>query len=181
MNTRTVMIGVVILVVGVALIAVGALGALQNTKIITTFSESHTGEYVSTELVLNTTSVVAVSSAAAVGGIIPAQDLNFANSTNISQYEISYSTSVGGTQTYRQLQGDYYYVAFSSSQPSTRIVVASSHSGALGFGALVLVGFVCIIAGIVVSVIGLRKKSNKNTELSMDEQYELSRRNRAPQ
>jgi hypothetical protein len=175
LNTRIVLIGVLVLVVGVALIGVGAAAAFRSSAIITTFSELHAGEYVSTELVLNTTSGVVVSSPAAAGGIVPAQDLNLVNSTNLSRYAIPYNSSVAGAQTYRQLQGDFYYVAFSSSPPTTKIIATNPHSGVIGFGALILAGFACIIAGIVVSVIGLRRKNTKKNELTMDEQYELSR------
>jgi hypothetical protein len=54
---------------------------LRGLTVTTTFSEPQSGEYVSTELVLNATSGMAVTSAAANGGVIPAQDLNLVNST----------------------------------------------------------------------------------------------------
>ena len=65
MNKRTVIIGGVVLIIGVALIVVGVVEVLGSTTIITTFNQPQNGEYVSTELILNSTSGVAVSSAAA--------------------------------------------------------------------------------------------------------------------
>ena len=64
-NKRTVIIGGVVLIIGVALIVVGVVEVLGSTTIITTFNQPQNGEYVSTELILNSTSGVAVSSAAA--------------------------------------------------------------------------------------------------------------------
>jgi hypothetical protein len=161
-----VVIGIVILAVGIALIAAGAFGALQSTTIITTFNEIHSDQYVSSELVLNSTSAVVVSSAAATGGLIYAQDLDLVNSTNISQYAIPYNSSVvSDTLTYKSLTGNYYYVAFSTSVPSTKIVATAIHSGASRFGALIIGGFVFVIAGIVVAVIGaLRKRKPKKDD-----------------
>ena len=132
MNRPIVIIGVVVLVIGVVLVAVGAVGVLRGLTVITAFSEPHSGEYVSTELVLNATSAAAVTSAAANGGLIPAQDLNLVNSTNIGQYALTPHSNAAGTVTYTNLSGDYYYVAFASSQPSSKVVATPLHGGTIG-------------------------------------------------
>ena len=163
MNTRTVIVGVIILVVGIALFAVGAFAALQNTTIITTFNQVNSGEYASTEIMLNSTSAVVVSSPAPVSGLILSQDLNLVNSTNLSQYALRPNSSTTSTETYRQLKGDYYYVAFSSSAPNTKVVAASVKSSLIGYGVLVIAGIACFIAGIVVAIIGAVRK-NKNAK-----------------
>jgi hypothetical protein len=160
MNRPIVGIGAVVLVIGVVLIAVGAVGVLRGLTIVTTFSEPQSGEYVSTELVLNSTSGMAITSAAANGGLIPAQDVNLVSSTNIGQYALTPHSSTGGTLTYTNLAaGDYNYVAFASSQPSSRIVATPLHGGTMGSNPLVLGGFLAFIIGIVVIVLGARKKS----------------------
>lgn len=159
MNRPTVLVGGVVIILGVVLIAVGAVGVLRGLTVITTFSEPQSGEYVSAELMLNSTSGVAVSSAAANGGLIAAQDLNLVNSTNIGQYALAPKSSVAGTATYTGLSGNYYYVAFASSQPSSRIVATPLQGGTLGSSPLILGGFVAFIAGIVVVVVGVRRKS----------------------
>ena len=158
MRTRTVIIGVVVFIIGIALLAVGALGALNTLTISTNFTQPHPGEYVSAEIVLNSSSGVAVSSPAAVGGIIPAQDLSLVNSSNIDTYAVPISASGAGSDTYKGLVGDYYYVAFASTQPGTTIVATPLSSGAIGFGLLVLLGLVCIVAGIVVAIVGVLQK-----------------------
>lgn len=159
MNKPIVIIGVVILIVGVVLLAVGAVGVLRGLTVVTTFSEPHSGEYVSAELMLNSTSGVAVTSAAANGGLIPAQDVNLVNSTNFGQYALTPHSNVAGAVTYTGLMGDYYYVAFASSQPSSKIVATPLNGGTLGSSPLALGGILLIIIGIVVAVVGVRKKS----------------------
>jgi len=158
MRTRRVVIGVVVLVIGVALLAAGAFGALSSLTISRSFTEPHPGEYVSAEIVLNTTSALVISSPAANGGVIHAQDLGLVNSTNMGTYEIPINGSGAGSNTYTRLTGDYYYIAFASSPPSTTIVATPLNSGIIRYGALVLLGFVCILAGIVVAVIGAIQK-----------------------
>lgn len=160
MNRPIVLIGVVVLIIGVVLIAVGAVGVLRGLTVITTFSEPQSGEYVSSELVLNATSGAAITSAAANGGLIPAQDLNLVNSTNISHYALTPHSSVGGTASYTNLSaGDYYYVAFASSQPSSKLVATPLNGGTMGSSPVVLGGFGLVIVGIVVVVLGARRKS----------------------
>jgi multisubunit Na+/H+ antiporter MnhG subunit len=159
LNKPIAIIGVIVLIVGVVLIAVGAVGVLRGLTIVTTFSQPQSGEYVSTELMLNATSGIAVTSAASNGGLIPASDLNLVNSTNIGQYALAPHSSVGGTLTYTNLQGNYYYVAFASSQPSSKIVATPLHGGTMGSSPVVLGGFAVVIAAIVVIVVGVRMKS----------------------
>jgi len=158
-NKPIVMIGAVVLIIGVVLVAVGAVGVLRGLTVVTTFSEPHSGEYVSTELILNSTSDAAITSAAASGGLIPAQDLNLVNSTNIGQYALTPHSNTAGTVTYTNLSGDYYYVAFTSSQPSSKVVATPANGGTLGSNRLVLGGFVVFIIGVAVIVVGARRKS----------------------
>ena len=159
MNRPIVIIGVVILIIGVILVAVGAVGVLRGLTIVTTFNQSQSGEYVSTELILNTTSGIAVTSAASNGGLIQAQDLNLVNSTNIDQYALTPHSNVAGTSTYTNLMGNYYYVAFASSQPSSKIVATPLHGGTMASSPLVLGGFLAAIIGIVVVIVGAVKKN----------------------
>jgi len=159
MNRPTVIVGTVVLIIGVVLIAVGVVGVLRGLTVVTTFTEPQSGEYVSTELVLNVTSGIAVTSAAANSGLIPAQDLTLVNSTNFDQYALAPHSNVAGTLTYTDLKGDYYYVAFTSSQPSSKVVATPLNGGTLGSNPLVLGGFVGFVIGVVIIVIGIRRKS----------------------
>ena len=159
MNRSIVIVGVVVIIVGVVIFAVGVVGVLRGLTVVTNFSQPQGGEYVSTEMILNKTSGVAVTSAPANGGLIPSQYLNLVNSTNLGQYALAPHSSVAGTVTYTNLQGDYYYVAFSSSQPGSKIVATPLNGGTMGSNPLVLGGLVVFIAGVVVTVVGARRKS----------------------
>ena len=170
MNRPIVTTGVVVIIIGVVLIAVGAVGVLRGLTIISTFNEPQSGEYVSTELMLNSTSGIAITSAAANGGLIAAQDMNLVNSTNIGQYALTPHSSVGGTVTYTNLMGDYYYVAFASAQPSSKIVATPLHGGTMASSPLVLGGFLAVIVGIVVIVVGALRKSNRSKLQRNDEE-----------
>jgi hypothetical protein len=163
MARSIVIIGAVVLIVGVVIIAVGVVGVLRGLTIVNTFTQPQTGEYVSTELKLNATSDIAVTSAAANGGLIPAQDLNLVSSTNFGQYALAPHSSVAGTVTYTNLMGDYYYVAFGTSQPGSKVVATPTNGGTVGSNPLVLGGLVVIIAGIVIMVLGRRMKSTPRT------------------
>lgn len=174
MKKPIVIIGAVVLIIGVVLIAVGVVGVIRGLTVITTFSEPQSGEYVSTELMLNATSGVAVTSSAANGGLIPAQDLNLLNSTNIGQYALTPHSHVAGTLTYTNLAGDYYYVAFASSQPSSKIVSTPLHGGTVGSSPLVLGGFLVVIIGVVVIVLGVRMKSRSKRERREEEERKNS-------
>jgi len=158
LRARTVIVGAIILVIGVGLIGAGALEALRSVTISTTFTQPHPGEYVSSEIVLNTTSAIVVASPASAGGIIPAKDLNLVNSTNLGSYVLPVNSTAAGSDTYAGLVGDYYYVVFASAQPTTTVVATPLNLSAIGFGLLVLLGILCAIVGIVVVIIGVVQK-----------------------
>jgi hypothetical protein len=155
----------IVLIIGVAIIGVGVAGVLKSTTIITTFTQSHTGEYVSAKIIVNTSSVVVVTSPAITGGIIPAQDMGAVNSTNVSTFAVPYNSTAVGTETYRSLNGDYYYVAFSSTLPDTKIVATGASLTAVArYGLLAITGLICIVAGIVVAIVGALLKDHRREE-----------------
>lgn len=159
MRKIVVIIGVVVLLLGIGLFAGGAFGALGSITVDRTFTQSQNGEYVSAEIALNKTSDIVVSSPASVGGIIHAQDLSLVTSANFNSYAIPYNSTSAGSDIYKSVSGDFYYIAFTSTQPSTTIVATPVRSSALGFGVLVLLGIVCVVAGIVIAVVGAILKS----------------------
>jgi len=171
MRTRTLTIGLVILVIGIVLTAVGAYSLRTTTTRVTSFTQPAAGEYVSAELVLND-SVVVVRFPAAVGGMIPSQDVSAVNSTNIASYAVPYNSSAASSETYLRLKGDFNYVAFSSTQPTTTIAVTGSLAETVVSGLLVLGGIVLAIAGIIVAIVGaVRKNPAKKATITDDEYY----------
>jgi len=170
-RTRTLTIGLIILVVGIALAAVGGYSLKNTTTSITSFTQPTAGEYVSAELVLND-SVVVVGSPASVGGMVPTQDISTVKSTNIDSYAVAHNSTTASSETYIGLRGDFNYVVFSSVQPTTKIVVTGTLSETVTSGLLVLGGIVLAIAGIIVAVVGaVRKSTAKKATNSEDEYY----------
>ena len=181
MRTKLVVAGFVVLVIGVALIAGGESGLLSRTTVFRTFTQTSAGEYVSGEIVLNATSVVAVTSPPASGGLIPASDLASVNSSDISSYALQYKSGPGGTIAYDSIQGDYYFVVFSQAAPSTRVAASLLSSSTTVYGLLALAGVVCVIAGIALAVVGVLRKGNANKTQSMSEtEYYAKRKEGQP-
>ncbi len=161
MRKRTVIVGLIILVIGIAFVAGGVVGLEGTTSTISTFTQPQTGEYVSSEVVLNSTSDVVVRPSSSTGGLVPAQALSDVNSTSLATYALPANSTVGGSATYARVQGDYYYVIFTSSQPATEIVIAGDLAKTVESGILVLLGGVLFLAGLIVTIIGAIRKSNK--------------------
>ena len=169
MRTRMVMIGVILLVIGIGLSATGLIGLRESTTTIKDFSQSNPGEYVSSEILLNVSSSIIVRSSPTVGGLVPAQDITLVNSTNISTYALSSNTTLGGTEAYTSITGNYYYVIFSSTQPNTRLTVTTgSLATTAAYGLLFIAGIICIIIGIIIALIGTFQKT-KGTQQKKDE------------
>jgi hypothetical protein len=178
-KTRTLTIGLIVLVIGIALAAVGEYSLKNATRSITTFTQPTAGEYVSAELVLNN-SVVVVRSPASLGGMVPTQDVSTVNSTNIDSYAVAYNSTAASSETYIGLRGDFNYVVFSSVQPTTKIVVTGTLSGTVSSGLLVLAGIVCVIAGIIVAIVGVLRKNPAKKVSNSDEAY-YAKRDGSPQ
>lgn len=177
MRTRTLAIGLIVLVIGIVLAAAGGYNLRNSTTTVTSFTQPSSGEYVSAELVLND-SIVVIRSPASVGGLVPNSDVTAVNSSNIGSYAVADNSTAGSSQTYIGLKGDFSYVVFSSSQPTTKIVLTGSLSRTIGSGVLVLAGIVCAIAGIVVTIWGAVRKNpaaKAAPATSADEEYYAKR------
>jgi len=168
--------GIIVLVLGIVMIGAGVSGLKGATTTIMTFSQQQPGEYVSSEIILNSSSAVVVRSPAIVGGLIPAQDLSSVNSANVGSYALSSTSTAGGSATYVSLTGNYYYVVFSSSQPSSDIVIAGNLRQTIVSGLLALLGFIFVIVGAILSLVGWRRQrragsKDKKASLSESDYY----------
>lgn len=149
--------GIIVLLLGIVMIGGGIASLRGTTTTIKTFTLQQPGEYVSTEIILNSSSAVVVRSPAATGGLITAQNLSSVNSANIGSYALSPTSTAAGSDTYVSLTGDYYYVAFSSSQPTSDVVIAGNLRQTIISGVLVLLGFIFAIVGAILSLVGWRR------------------------
>ncbi len=172
MRTRMI-IGVVLLIIGIAFFASGAIGLRGSTSTIKVSNQPNPGEYVSSEILLNSSSTIIVRSPPSVGGLVPAQDLTLVNSTSISSYALSTSSSVAGTETYTSITGNYYYVIFSSAQPNTRLAIDNAPlATTAALGLLTLAGIVFIIIGVILALLGaFRKPKNQRKKDEYEYKY----------
>jgi hypothetical protein len=84
-------------------------------------------------------------------------------------------SSASGADTYIGLKGGLCYVVLSSSRPTTKIVVAGTLATAAVAGLLALLGLVLVVAGIIVAVVGIRRRDRqKRVGASEDEYYAKS-------
>jgi hypothetical protein len=182
MRKRTVIIGLIIMVIGIAFVAGGIVGLRGTTTTISTFTQPQTGEYVSSEVVLNSTADVVVRPSSSTGGLVPAQSLADVNSANLATYAVPANSTAAGSATYAGVHGDYYYIIFTSSQPTTKIIVAGDLIKTVESGVLVLLGGVLFLAGLVVTIIGAIRKSNKpkQTPVATDADYYSKRQDSPP-
>lgn len=182
MRTRTVIIGLIILVIGIALVGGGIVGVRGTTNTISTFFQHPTGEYVSSEVVLNSTAVVVVRPSSSTGGLVPAEQLSAVNSTNLATYAHPVSSTAAGSATYVGVKGDYYYVIFTSSQPATKIVITGDVARTAVSGILVLLGGILFLIGLIVTIIGAIRKGDEAKQPSgvTDADY-YSKRKDGPQ
>ncbi len=170
-RTRTLTIGIIILVVGIALAVVGGYSLKSKTTSITSFTQPAAGEYVSAELVLNN-NVVVVRSPATVGGMVHSQDISAVTSTNVGSYAVAYNSTAASSETYLGLRGDFNYVVFSSVQPTVKIEVTGTLSEVVTSGLLVLGGIVLVIAGIIIAIVSVvRKNPADKSTISENEYY----------
>jgi hypothetical protein len=151
MRKQIVIVGVILLIIGIVIFAVGVYGESSSSTILRTFNQQQTGEYVSDQIIANSSVSIVVRSPASSGGLISAQDLNVVNSSNISSYTLPYNSTVTG-DLYKGLNGNYYYVVFSSTSPNTIIVIATPVVAE--YGVLALAGGGCAVVGIIVAIIG---------------------------
>ncbi|MGO8806049.1 MAG: hypothetical protein ACLQO7_05535 [Candidatus Bathyarchaeia archaeon] len=158
MRKRMVTIGVVLLIVGIAFLVSGVIGLRGSTNTVKVFNQPNPGEYVSSEILFNSSSTIIVRSPPSVGGLIPALYINLVNSTNIVTYEAEFPTAVAGAVEYNSIQGNYYYVIFSSTQPNTRLAITGSLGTTAALGLLTLAGIVFIIIGIILAILGAFRK-----------------------
>ena len=165
MRKNLLMIGLVLLVLGVAIAGVstyevsgGAIRSLSGAG--NTMHLGSNGDFYSNTLnVSSGYEVLVVSSVQTY--LIPLQDLNSVNAVNVNSFAINPTTPLSGststTYFYGGLNGSYVLVTFGSASPSTMdyAVIKSGNIGQIvTFGLLLLVGVVLVIAGIIIAIVG---------------------------
>ena len=162
MRKNILIVGLVLLVIGIALIGVSTFSLGHSSS--ATFSSSTVmiqgpnGDYHSQELNVTSGDVISVSTASKVY-LIPASDLVVANQSNVNSFAISPLSSSSSAVTYNDLTGSYYVVVFSTSSPSVAYVVGNTGS-LISAGIMIIIGGLLFFIGLIITIIGavLKKK-----------------------
>jgi hypothetical protein len=154
--------GILILVAGIVVAGIAVLEiSSESSDSGTSMYLGPNGHYYSNELTGYPNGEIDVSSNVSFY-LIPSQDLNSANLSNIQTYAVSPTYSAGNASVYTGLGGTYYVVTFGSGAPRVAYASIPFNFGQVElFGVLVVAGVIAAIAGFVIAILGavLRSKN----------------------
>ncbi len=169
MRKKIAVIGLVILIVGIAM---AAGGYYETTSVLshdlhTTVKAYNTtdNEYITGNMSISSGYELIVISNYTHEGLIKSSDLSKVNNnTTLAHYVITPTTSAADDHVYTGLAaGTYLFVAFNTSTPVIGYEYAPLTTIELG-GALLIIGAIAAFIGFIVLIVGLvlRKKEPKN-------------------
>ena len=170
MRKKIAIIGVVLLIVGVAFFAIATEGILSTTTASTQMLQQNTGEWASSEINISSGYQLTMITNNTSFGVVPASDLSSVTNSNLQSLGISpksetNQTSLGVVSTFSPAAGSYYIIVFDKTMPSVTYTTATSLGSIVLYGILELVGIIVGIAGFIVLIVGLiLKKKNTNPE-----------------
>lgn len=160
MRKKIALIGLVIFIVGIVMLAVGALevqGALHQGTAYTQYS---TGKYVSSEINLTSNATLTLTSAPSNMGVVSAADMPTVTNSTLSSVELKPLTTALGSESFLLPSGSYYVVYFGNSAPSTHYTYLYVHT-ITPFALLTSSGLFIAIAGGIVGIVGVVLKQKK--------------------
>lgn len=164
MRKNIVLIGLVLLIVGVAIIGVSLYEMSALSDINSSLTQVSSNEWRSDVINVNSSGVLTITTSETSGfGLIPASDLSAVTASNLANYAVGYDTSTtSGSQNafvYDQLSGQYYFVIFSSSTPTMTYLFLTAEGEI--FAELLIVGAGVAFVGLIMAIVGaiLKKKA----------------------
>ena len=160
MRKNLLYLGLILLVIGVVISGIATVEAGGRTEIVeTSLKISPSGVYYSNELTVGSNSSVIVTGNTTTY-LIPSQDLNMVNSTNVENYAIHPTTPSGNSILYDGLSGTYYLVAFSQHPPLITYAVLGSNLSQLAvYGLLIIAGAAIAVIGVILAILGAIMRS----------------------
>lgn len=159
MRKKIAIIGLIMLVVGIAMFAISTFGVLHSTTVGTAMTQQSSGIWASSEINISSGYQLTLITHTSSFGVVPASDLSSVTSSNLTSLSISWTaqtnTSVGTVTTYSPASGSYYLVVLSSSMPSATYSTATSLTAIAVYGILDVVGIIVGIIGFIVLIVGL--------------------------
>ncbi len=132
-----------------------ALSGLLNSArgVDDTMNSNQQGEFYSTILNATPGNYIIVSSGVP-HYLITSKDLGVVNSSNVGTYAVSAYQTSGNNTLYTNLNGSYYVVVFGPAPPIVGYDVIASITGLVWSAALVGLGAIIAIVGLIVAVVG---------------------------
>ncbi|MHB8360438.1 MAG: hypothetical protein ACYDDC_01370 [Thermoplasmataceae archaeon] len=158
MRKKLLYTGVVLLIIGIALVVSSLVITSTSVKDYNSFSRYNgtTNEWVSPELNLSVQSQIITT-----GNLIYVVNANYISQINQSnaQYiglKSNINESLGGESvtTYTAAAGSYFVIYFNDSQHPYQYTVTKNLNTVIILGLLLIVGGVLFIAGIIISIVG---------------------------
>lgn len=159
MRKNIVIIGLILLIIGVALFYAGGDLGISGISTSPTFTEKGTSQWDSSTIQVSSGQLIVLTSNDSKTFLIPSNDVNLVTSSNVNNYEINgTATTTSGITTIEYTSitpGTYVVVTFGSHQAKVTMIKKSIDSllvsllpillgGILGF-----VGFIVLIVGLV--------------------------------
>ncbi|MGI0071965.1 MAG: hypothetical protein ACRECT_07895 [Thermoplasmata archaeon] len=157
MRRKLAAIGLVLFLVGIALLFAGVYATKGALHPVNDFTLRSPGEYVSPELNLTQAATVTIEKAPSREGLVTAQNLSIVNATNLGTEGVPATVTTSGTVAYSVSAGSYYVVSFGNSAPTTTVDYLYTNTVAL-YGLATLAGLALAVAGGVVGLIGAFRK-----------------------
>ncbi len=160
MNKRIFLIGLILLVLGAALFFGGIYSsdATLSSYSHNEFTLQTNNEHISENMSVTPGYYIIIEGAAGTSGLVKTSQLNKVNATDFSSMAIKPSESVSGENIYIGLSsGGYTYVVFGNTS-SVKYINAPASSIELS-GALVVIGVISGMAGLIVMIVGVIKKT----------------------
>ncbi|MEM0155309.1 MAG: hypothetical protein QW597_01730 [Thermoplasmataceae archaeon] len=166
MRKKLVEIGVVMLIAGVAILAIGGITISETTIISSHYSEPSRGEYISYEINVSGSGSIIVFGNGTIGslGLVAADDIHLVNASNIATIAITPSVALGGLQIYNVNHSSYFFVIFTDSSPE---YVYTYFPGAMfdELAGIMAGGFAIFLTGLTVTIVGVFLRNDRHRSL----------------
>ncbi len=162
MRKKVVIAGLILLIVGIAIIVAGGFASLGISKKGNTINNIKPGEYATPEFIFNGSYTLTISGAPSDSALIYSSNYSVVNATNFNKYAIKPVNTINGVLTYSISSGSYYFVIFSLSTPHITYTEIPVGASLYLFGIIGIVGIALFIGGIITAIAGLiLKKTNR--------------------
>ncbi|MEM0136285.1 MAG: hypothetical protein QXU18_13845 [Thermoplasmatales archaeon] len=163
MRKNTVIIGVAILLIGIIMIGL-SFGEVDKAIQITSANMTLTDKDYSISPAITISGelkMIIISNHTVY--LIPSQDAPILNSTNIASFSVHPSLTEGGSSLFYNLNGVYYIVAPGNNVPEVSYgLMDLNNSLIISYGLLLIVGLALLVAGIIITVVGIFLKRKVN-------------------